>query len=287
MLKEFLSLPPRSAKPRESGISLVLDKGTGLREIEDLLASASDYIDLVKLGWGTGYVTQNLRDKVRLYQQAGIPAYLGGTLLELSILQNRFDEYRKLAQSLGITHVEVSTGIVELSTDDKTRYIRELTRDFVVLSEVGSKSAQKVLPAYRWVESIQAELDAGAWKVICEGRESGTVGIFHTDGNVKSGVVDEIVARIDSSRLIFEAPQKAQQVWFIQMFGSDVNLGNIASSEVIPLETLRLGLRGDTMPNFHDVKTWNFRTEAASAWNARDTRGAGERPGRSPREGTR
>jgi phosphosulfolactate synthase len=282
IMKDFLTLPPRSQKPRETGISLVMDKGTGLRDIEDLLASASDYIDIVKLGWGTGYVTQNLRDKVNLYQQAGIPVYLGGTLLELSILQNRFDEYREMAQSLGLTHVELSTGIIELSMKDKSHYIRELTKDFTVLSEVGSKSAQKVLPAYRWVECIQAELDAGAWKVICEGRESGTVGIFHTDGEVKSGIVDEIVNKIDPSRLLFEAPQKAQQVWFIQKFGSDVNLGNIASHDVIALETLRLGLRGDTMPDFHDVKTWNFRTEAASSWNTPDARRDG-----TPRGGGR
>ena len=254
---EFLTLPPRSRKPREAGVTLVLDKGMGLRELEDLLAGASDYIDIVKLGWGTGYITQNLRAKVQLYKDLGIPVYFGGTLLELSILQNRFDEYRELAQSLGLTHCELSTGIIELSTRDKTRYIRELAKDFIVLSEVGSKSAQNVLPAYRWIEYIQAELEAGAWKVICEGRESGTVGLFHTNGDIKSGVVDEIITRIDPSRLIFEAPQKAQQIWFIQKFGSDVNLGNIATSEVIPLETLRLGLRGDTMPDFHDVKTWN------------------------------
>lgn len=277
LVKDYLTLPPRSQKPRESGISLVMDKGMGLREVEDLLAAASDYIDIVKLGWGTGYVTQNLRDKVNLYHQAGIPVYLGGTLLELSILQNRFDEYRELAQTLRLTHCELSTGIIELSTKDKAHYIRELKKDFVVLSEVGSKSAQKVLPAYRWIECIQSEIDAGAWKVICEGRESGTVGIFHTDGGVKSGVIDEIVTRIDPARLIFEAPQKAQQIWFIQKFGSDVNLGNIASSDVIALETLRLGLRGDTMPDFHDVKTWNFRTEAAAGWNQPEggTRGAG------------
>jgi phosphosulfolactate synthase len=262
LLKEFLSLPPRSKKPRDAGITLVLDKGLGLREVEDLLASSSDYIDLVKLGWGTGYVTQNLRDKISLYHLAGIPVYFGGTLLELCILQNRFDEYRQMAQSLGLRHCEVSTGIIELPEKDKTQYIRELSRDFRVLSEVGSKSAQKVLPAYKWIEYIKAELDAGAWKVICEGRESGTVGIFHTDGEVKSGVIDEIVNSVDPSRLIFEAPQKAQQVWFIQKFGSDVNLGNIATSEVISLETLRLGLRGDTMPDFHDVKTWNGRQGA-------------------------
>jgi phosphosulfolactate synthase len=266
LVKDFLTLPPRSKKPRDAGLTLVLDKGIGLRQVEDLLASASDYVDLVKLGWGTGYLAQDLRDKIKLYQGAGIPVYFGGTFLELALVQGRFDDFRALALSLGLSHVEVSTGVIELSVDEKTRYIRELARDFVVVSEVGSKSAQKVLPAYKWIECIQAELDAGAWKVICEGRESGTVGLFHTDGEVKSGVVDEIVSRIDPARLIFEAPQKAQQVWFIQKFGSDVNLGNIATSEVIPLETLRLGLRADTMGDFHDVKAWNDRSQLSSMW---------------------
>ena len=257
--RDFLTLPPRAKKPRESGLTLVLDKGLGVRQIEDLLASSSDYVDVVKMGWGTGYIAQDLRDKVKLYQDAHIPVYFGGTLLELAILQHRFDEYREMAQSLDIGHVELSTGIIDLSVEEKVHYIRELRKDFVVVSEVGSKSAQKVLPAYKWIEYIQAELDAGAWKVICEGRESGTVGIFHTDGGVKSGVIDEIVHRIDPARLIFEAPQKAQQVWFVQKFGSDVNLGNIATSDIIALETLRLGLRGDTMEDFHDVKAWNVR----------------------------
>lgn len=274
LVKDFLTLPARSRKPRDAGITLVLDKGIGLRQIEDLLASAADYVDLLKLGWGTGYVTQDLRDKIKLYQEAGIPVYFGGTFLELAILQDRFDDFREMAQSLGLSHVELSTGVIELSIEEKVRYIRELKQDFVVVSEVGSKSAQKVLPAYKWIECIQAELDAGAWKVICEGRESGTVGLFYTDGEVRSAVVDEIITRIDPARLIFEAPQKAQQVWFIQKFGSDVNLGNIATSEVIPLETLRLGLRADTMPNFHDVKTWNVlsRSQLSFAWEERDGR---------------
>jgi len=269
LTKEFLSLPHRTRKPRETGITHVLDKGIGLRQIEDMLASSSDYVDLVKLGWGTGYVAQDLGDKVRAYQKVGIPVYFGGTLLELAILQNRFDEYRTMALSLGITHVELSNGIIELSIEDKARYIRELRKDFVVLSEVGSKDAQNILPPYKWVESILAELDAGAWKVICEARESGTVGLFHTNGEVKSGLVDEIVNKVDPARLMFEAPQKAQQVWFIRKFGSDVNLGNIPTSEVIALETLRLGLRGDTMADFHDVKAWNFRSAVSSRMSAR------------------
>lgn len=271
-LKEFLALPQRTRKPRECGITHVLDKGLGVRQIEDLLTSASEYVDFVKLGWGTGYIAQDLRDKIKLYQQAGVPVYLGGTLLELAILQNRFDEYRELAQTLGLSHVELSSGIIDLSIEDKVSYIKELNKDFMVLSEVGSKNPQNVLPPEQWVQSIQAELEAGAWKVICEARESGTVGLFHTNGEPKSTLVDEIVGNIDPARLIFEAPQKSQQVWFIRKFGSNVNLGNILPSEVIPLETLRLGLRGDTMPDFHDVKTWNLHSAFASVWNGQDSR---------------
>jgi phosphosulfolactate synthase len=272
ILKEFLTLPQRTRKPRECGITHVLDKGLGVRQIEDLLTSASEYVDFVKLGWGTGYIAQDLRDKIKLYQQAGIPVYLGGTLLELAILQNRFDAYRQLVQTLGLSHVELSSGIIDLSIEDKVSYITELNRDFMVLSEVGSKNPQNVLPPDHWVQSIQAELDAGAWKVICEARESGTVGLFHTNGEPKSTLVDEIVGNIDPARLIFEAPQKSQQVWFIRKFGSNVNLGNILPSEVIPLETLRLGLRGDTMPDFHDVKTWNLQSSFAAMWNGQDSR---------------
>jgi phosphosulfolactate synthase len=270
--KEFLTLPQRTRKPRECGITHVLDKGLGVRQVEDLLTSASEYVDFVKLGWGTGIIAQDLRDKIKLYQQAGIPVYLGGTLLELSILQNRFDEYRELVQTLGLSHVELSSGIIELSIEDKVSYIAELNKDFMVLSEVGSKNPQNVLPPDQWVQSIQAELEAGAWKVICEARESGTVGLFHSNGEPKSTLVDEIVGNIDPARLIFETPQKSQQVWFIRKFGSNVNLGNIEPSEVIPLETLRLGLRGDTMPDFHDVKAWNLQSSFASMWNGQASR---------------
>jgi phosphosulfolactate synthase len=266
-LKEFLTLPYRTRKPRACGITHVLDKGLGVRQIEDLLSSASEYVDFVKLGWGTGYIAQDLRDKIKLYQQAGVPVYLGGTLLELAILQNRFDDYRELAQTLGLAHVELSSGIIELSIDDKVSYIKELSKDFMVLSEVGSKNPQNVLPPEHWVQSIQAELEAGAWKVICEARESGTVGLFHTNGEPKSTLVDEIIGNIDPAQLIFEAPQKSQQVWFIRKFGSNVNLGNILPSEVIPLETLRLGLRGDTMPDFYDVNAWNLQSSYASMGN--------------------
>jgi phosphosulfolactate synthase len=263
-MNAFLTLPQRNQKPRENGLTCLLDKGMGLRQIEDLLTSASDYIDVVKLGWGTAYIVKDLRDKVKLYRQARVPVYLGGTLLELAILQNRFDEYREMVQTLGLSHVELSTGIIELSIEDKVGYIRELKKDFVVLSEVGSKNPQNVLSPDQWLQSIQAELEAGAWKVICEARESGTVGLFHGNGEPKSALIDEIANSIDPCRLIFEAPQKAQQIWFIRKFGSNVNLGNISPSETIPLETLRLGLRGDTMPDFYDVKTWNLRNPLAA-----------------------
>ncbi len=262
---DLFSLPSRSPKPRDVGITHVMDKGLGIRHIEDVLATSSDYIDIVKLGWGTGYVTQNLRDKIRVYQAAGVPVCFGGTLLEVAILQGRFDEFRRLATELGLSHVEISTGVIDMTMKEKARYIRTLARDFTVLSEVGSKDSEKIIPPFRWVEMIQSELDAGAWKVICEARESGTVGLYFGSGEARAGLIDEIVAKIDPADLIFEAPLKAQQVFMVRKLGSEVNLGNIASNEVIPVETLRLGLRGDTMGNFHEVDVWNKRRDAEIA----------------------
>jgi phosphosulfolactate synthase len=253
----FLSLPHRSAKPREDGLTHVLDKGLGLRQVEDLLATASDYIDIVKFGWGTGYLTQNLEAKIEAYRAAGIPTCFGGTLLELAILQGRFDEFRREIRRLGMTHVELSTGIIELAPEERQRHIRALARDFVVLSEVGSKDAQHIIPPYRWVQQVEGDLEAGSWRVICEARESGTVGIYHSNGEVKAGLIEEIVDRVDPSRLLFEAPQKPQQAWLVQKFGSNVNLGNIPTTDVIALETIRLGLRADTMAHHFDVESWN------------------------------
>jgi phosphosulfolactate synthase len=181
----------------------------------------------------------------------------GGSLLELAILQGQFDAFRATARKAGMTLVEISNGIIDLSRIEKAQYIRELAKDFKVLSEVGSKDSEKIIPPYRWVELIESDLEAGAWKVICEARESGTIGLYFGTGEVRSGLVDEIVAKIDPGDLIFEAPQKTQQVWLVRKFGSDVNVGNVATQEVIPLETLRLGLRADTMPLFHNVAEWN------------------------------
>jgi phosphosulfolactate synthase len=248
---DFLVFPERQGKPRQRGITHVIDKGLGLRQVQDLLETSADFIDIVKLGWGTGYVTANLPAKLEAFRAAGIPVCFGGTLLEVVLAQGRFDEFRRMLSHLGISHVEVSSGVLDMPLEEKCGYIRELAKEFVVLSEVGSKDVDAVVAPFRWVEEVQAELDAGAWKVIGEARESGTVGLFRATGEVRSGLIDELLANIDPNDMIFEAPRKPQQVWFIHQLGAEVNLGNIAPEEVIPLETLRLGLRGDTVRLFH------------------------------------
>jgi phosphosulfolactate synthase len=248
---DFLAFPGRQPRPRQRGITHVIDKGLGLRQVQDLLETSADFIDIVKLGWGTGYVTANLSDKLAAYRAASVPVCFGGTLLEVVLAQRKFDEFRRMLSHLGISHVEVSSGVLEMPLEEKCGYIRELAREFVVLSEVGSKDVDAVVAPFRWVEEVQAELQAGAWKVIGEARESGTVGLFRSTGEVRSGLVDELLANIDPNDMIFEAPRKPQQVWFIKQLGAEVNLGNIAPEEVIPLETLRLGLRGDTLRLFH------------------------------------
>jgi len=248
---DFLELPFRPEKPRQIGITHVIDRGLGMHALEDMLETCAEFIDIVKLGWGTGYVTANLEEKIAVYQSAGIPVCFGGTLMEAVIAQGQLDAFRRKLKRLKIQHVEISSGVLEISREEKTGYIRELAQDFVVLSEVGSKDTDAVVAPYRWLEEIEAELDAGAWKVIAEARESGTVGLYRKTGEVRMGLVEEIVTRVDPGQLIFEAPRKPQQVWFIRQFGPNVNLGNIASGDIIPLETLRLGLRGDTLGKFH------------------------------------
>jgi phosphosulfolactate synthase len=227
----------------------------GLRQVEDLLETSGAYIDILKLGWGTGYITANLDDKLAVYRSAGIPVCFGGTLLEVFLTQGKFDEFRRMLGRLGISHVEVSNGVIDLPLAEKCGYIRQLAQDFVVLSEVGSKDVDAVVAPYLWVEAVKSELAAGAWKVIGEARESGTVGLYRSSGEVRSGLVDELLVNIDPNDMIFEAPRKPQQVWFIQQLGPDVNLGNIPPDEVIALETLRLGLRGDTLRLMH-VTGW-------------------------------
>lgn len=246
-------LPQRTTKPRDNGITLVLDKGFSVRQAEDFCETSSGYADIVKLGWGTSYVTQNLEDKLAVYANAGIPVYFGGTLFEAYILRDQLDGYIQLLKRFNIEHVEVSNGTIWLSDKRKTEIIEHLSDHFTVLSEVGSKNPDDIIPPYKWVKMIERELDAGAWKIICEARESGTVGVFRPNGEIRSGLIDEIADQISPEKLIFEAPKKEQQVWFIKKFGSNANLGNIQPNEVIPVETLRLGLRSDTLFDFYSL----------------------------------
>lgn len=244
---DFLSLPGRPPRPRQVGITHVIDKGMSLEQAEGMFEVAEGLIDIVKLGWGTAYITRNLRDKLDLYERHGVAVVLGGTFWETCFAQGKTDEYRAWVEDLGLRHVEISDGTITIPHEIKLRAISDLAQRFTVLSEVGSKDSSAVVAPYRWVEMIEAEHRAGAWKVITEARESGTAGVFRPDGEVRMGLIDEIIHRIDPNRLVFEAPQKSQQVWFIRKFGPNVNLGNIPPDEVIPLETLRLGLRADTL----------------------------------------
>jgi phosphosulfolactate synthase len=243
----FLDLPPRGAKPRERGLTHVLDKGLSVDGVDGLMEVAGSSVDLVKLGWGTALVTGNLEAKLERYAAHDVPVVLGGTLCELAIRDGRVERMVAWLHELGLRHVEVSDGTLALEPSHKQDLIARLAREFTVLSEVGSKDAAEIMAPYRWVEQIQGELEAGAWKVIAEARETGTAGIFRPDGEVRMGLIDEIAHAVDPERLLFEAPRKEQQVWFLKRFGREVNLGNIAPEEVLSLETLRLGLRSDTI----------------------------------------
>jgi phosphosulfolactate synthase len=244
------NLPERTKKPRQTGFTMAMDKGLSVREAEDFMSIASDHVDIVKLGWGTSFVTPNVQDKIKVYKEAGLPCYFGGTLFEAFIIRDQFDDYRRVLDKFGMTYAEVSDGSIDLEHEKKLEYITKLAQQVTVLSEVGSKDADKIIPPYKWIELMQTELDAGAWKVIGEAREGGNVGLFRSTGEVRSGLVQEILTKIPFEKIIWEAPQKAQQVWFIKLLGANVNLGNIAPNEVIPLETIRLGLRGDTFLHF-------------------------------------
>ncbi|MGV3540232.1 MAG: phosphosulfolactate synthase [Rufibacter sp.] len=251
---ELTQIPERTAKPRESGFTMAMDKGLSLRETENFIEVAGEYVDIVKLGWATSFVTPNLDRKIVIYQEAGIPVYFGGTLFEAFIVRGQFEDYRRLLDKYNLAFAEVSDGSIEMGHELKCRYIQTLAEQVTVLSEVGSKDAEKIIPPYKWISLMQAELDAGAWKVIGEARESGNVGLFRSTGEVRSGLVEEILTKIPFEKIIWEAPQKAQQVFFIKLLGANVNLGNIAPNEIIPLETIRLGLRGDTFTHFLEKK---------------------------------
>ena len=243
----FLDLPARPGKPRAEGLTHVIDKGLNLREIEGLFDTAGEYVDIVKLGWGTSYVTNNLEKKIALYRSFATPVVCGGTLFEAVYAQGKVDAFKRWLEHFRFSHVEISDGTIEIPRERKLELIVEFARDFAVLSEVGSKDSDVVYAPYQWVGWIKEELAAGAWKVITEAREGGTAGIFRKDGDMRTGLIDEIAHEIDFHDLVWEAPTKASQAWFVKHFGPEVNLGNIPPDEVIPLETLRLGLRGDTL----------------------------------------
>lgn len=243
-------IPERFEKPRQKGLTMVMDKGLSLRQVEDFLEVAGSYTDLVKLGWATSYVTSNLKEKLAIYKSAGIPVYFGGTLFEAFYIRGEVDEYRRVLDQYGMEYAEISDGSVEMNSDVKCEYIRQLSQQVTVLSEVGSKDEAKIIPPYKWIKLMRMELEAGAWKVIGEAREGGNVGLFRSSGEVRQGLVEEILTEIPEESIIWEAPQKSQQVWFVKLVGANVNVGNIAPNEVISLETIRLGLRGDTFDHF-------------------------------------
>jgi phosphosulfolactate synthase len=245
-MKDLLNLPERAAKPRQQGLTHVLDRGLSVAEVDGLAEVAGDYIDIVKLGWGTSVATGNLEAKLKRYREFGMTPMFGGTLTELAIAQNRLDALVAWMHELELEHIEISDGTITIEHERKVELIERLAKEFIVLSEVGSKDNTRIMAPFRWVEQIQTELDAGAWKVIAEARESGSVGIFRHDGEVRMGLIDEIVHAIPQEKIVFEAPRRDQQVWFVRRFGPDVNLGNIIPEEVLSLETIRVGLRSDT-----------------------------------------
>jgi len=243
-------LPDRPVKPRKSGLTMVMDKGMSVREAEDLVSVGSEYTDFVKLGFGTSVITPNLEKKILVYKNAGIIPYFGGTLFEAFIIRNMFEQYLELIDKYEITLVEVSDGSYDLDHNKKLEYISRLAESQTVISEVGSKKSDVVYSPEQWVDMMKSELEAGAFKVIAEARESGTIGIYNEDGSINNNVIDAISQHVSLDNVIWEAPLKSQQAWFIKHFGANVNLGNVAPNEIISLETLRLGLRGDTFLQF-------------------------------------
>jgi phosphosulfolactate synthase len=239
-------VPSRPSRPRKNGVTMVMDKGMGIRQAENFIEASADYVDLVKLGFGTSMITKNLEQKIKLYQEAGFRVYLGGTLFEAYIIRDLFEDYQRLCDKLHLDTAEVSDGSIVMNHDKKCEYIRTLAKNMTVLSEVGSKEEGIIIHPAKWTSMMNAELEAGSWKVIAEARESGTVGIYRPNGHAHTLLINKILAKVKQENILWEAPQKSQQVWFIKLLGYDANLGNISPDDVIPLETLRLGLRGDT-----------------------------------------
>lgn len=249
---KLTQMPERLQKPRQNGITMVMDKGLSIEEAKNFLSVAHPHVDIVKLGFGTSFVTPNLREKIEVYRSYGLPIYFGGTLFEAFLIRGQFEDYVAVCKDYGITHMEVSDGSITIPHTEKCGYIEKLTKYGTVLSEVGSKDAAHIIPPYKWIELMSAELSAGASYVIAEAREAGNVGIYRGSGEVREGLVQEILTQIPAEKILWEAPQKAQQLYFIELIGCNVNLGNIAPSEVIAMEAMRVGLRGDTFHMFLD-----------------------------------
>ena len=243
-------IPARTAQPRTNGITMVMDKGLSVEEAKHFMSVSYPHVDILKLGFGTSYVTPDLEKKLEVYRSYNLPVYFGGTLFEAFLIRNQFEDYIRICKEFGITHMEVSDGSITIPHAEKCGYIEKLTKHGVVLSEVGSKDAEHIIPPYKWIELMRAELNAGATYVIAEAREAGNVGIYRGSGEVREGLVQEILTQIPAEKILWEAPQKAQQLYFIELIGANVNLGNIAPTEVIPLEAMRVGLRGDTFHLF-------------------------------------
>ncbi|MBI4929676.1 MAG: phosphosulfolactate synthase [Bacteroidetes bacterium] len=243
-------IPKRTKRPRKDGVTMVMDKGLSIRQAEDLIESASDFIDFIKLGFGTSVITKNLAEKIKLYKEADMKVYFGGTLFEAFIIRGMFDEYCEFIDKYKLDAAEVSDGSIEIKHDKKCEYISKLSKNYTVLSEVGSKEEGIIIHPAMWIKMMNKEIEAGSWKVIAEARESGTVGIYRSSGHAHESLVKKITANVKQENIIWEAPKKSQQVWWIKQLGVNVNLGNIAPEEALSLETLRLGLRGDTFFTF-------------------------------------
>ena len=243
-------LPERTNKPRKLGINMMMDKGLSIRQVEDFIEANAELTDLVKLGFGTSIVTKNIETKIKLYKEAGIKPYLGGTLFEAFLVRGMLADYMKLVDKLKLEIAEVSDGSINIHHDKKCEIISKMSKNYTIVSEVGSKEEGIIIHPNKWISMMNKELEAGSWKVIAEARESGTVGIYRASGHAHTVLINKILAKVDKDAILWEAPQKQQQVWFIRLLGPNVNLGNIGHDDVIPLETLRLGLRGDTFFTF-------------------------------------
>lgn len=243
-------LPDRPAKPRNFGLTMVMDKGLSIREAEDFMSVGSEYTDYVKLGFGTSILTPGFEKKIRIYKKNNAIPYFGGTLFEAFIARNMFSEYMEFLDRCEVELAEVSDGSYDMEHGRKLEYINKLSQKVTVISEVGSKKKDIIYSPDEWVAMMKAEMKAGSVKVIAEARETGTIGIYNEDGSVNQLLIDTIIEHVKLDNILWEAPLKSQQAWFIKTFGANVNLGNIAPNEIIPLESLRCGLRGDTFFQF-------------------------------------